>query len=188
MRSVVTRDRDRRAPDKGFTLVELLAVLSLSAILMTLAVGAIRNYWFVRALHGTQNEIITELRHMHQRAVSDSNPLVHGAHFGVGDSIWRTIRYDPESGTCTETGTIRMGTGITIDAVRFDVDPVVTGFCRSVIAGAADHEFVLFYARGSATSGALDPATDLGLVIEQSNLNRTLGVTVSPLTGRVDAE
>lgn len=186
--------------EDGFSLVELLAVIAITSILLTLGATAIRFFWLGRALHGERDQIFTNLRSLQQQVVSESNPLVFGAWFKVtttatddGSSQWGTVRYRPADtsagtpATCTSTSRHRMDGGVQVSSADF-VDSLsgvasvadVIATCRSQVPSSASAtDFVFFLARGTATSGCVtlnQPRRDM----------EDVTVTVYSLTGRVE--
>jgi prepilin-type N-terminal cleavage/methylation domain-containing protein len=172
--------------EDGFTLIELLTVMALTAVLLTLGAFAVRHYMFVQALSTSTDSVTTQMRQAQQQAESESHPLVYGVWFvNVGDSTrWGTLQYDPEkSFPCTEIGKRRFETGVKVESVSFNVDPVRTSACRTALGSAgvaesASAQIAFFYARGTATPGTL--------TLEQTNLDRTEALKVTGITGRVD--
>lgn len=185
--------------EEGFTLVELLAVIALTSILLTLGASAIRFFWLGRALTGERDQIFTNLRTIQQQVVSESNPLIFGAWFKVttpstdnGSTQWGTVRYRPAdtaagtAASCTSTATHRMDGGVQIADADFSntiagsvtVTDVINLCKTQVSAAASATDFALFLARGTATSGCVtlnQPRRDMDDVT----------VLVSQLTGRV---
>jgi prepilin-type N-terminal cleavage/methylation domain-containing protein len=186
--------------EEGFTLVELLAVIAITSILLTLGVTALRFFWLGRALHGERDQIFTGLRTMQQQVVSETNPLVFGAWFKVttpstdnGAAQWGIVRYKPAdtaagtAATCTSTATHRLDGGVQIGSAEFadslpgvaSVADVVTLCKSSVPSSALATDFTFFLARGTATAGCVtlnQPRRDMDDVT----------VHVSGLTGRVE--
>jgi prepilin-type N-terminal cleavage/methylation domain-containing protein len=171
--------------EEGFTLIELLVVMIISAILLTLGAAAIRHYWFVQALEGSTDSVVTQMRQAQQQAESESHPLVYGVWFiSVGDSArWGTLQYDPAMASpCTEIGKRRFETGVHISSVSFDVDTTRTTACRTALGAAGipssgSAQIAFFYARGTATPGSI--------TLEQTHLGRSNELTVTGITGRV---
>jgi len=171
----------------GFTLVELLTTILLASILVTLGAFAFRHYWYVQSLEGGEDELLTQLRGLQQRVVSESFPLVYGARFEPGSSRWVHVQYDPGTEDCTlvadtEFRTGEFNAGVEIQSASFDpyssggVD--VTTECQD---GSPNAEVVFFFARGTATGG--------DVTIVQPNLeDRTKTVCVASLTGRVESD
>jgi prepilin-type N-terminal cleavage/methylation domain-containing protein len=170
--------------EAGFTLIEMLVAMALSAILLTLGASALRNYWFVRSLHGAQDQTVTQLRDLQARVVSESHPLVFGLRFAPGQSRYAIVEYRPATTSsptekCTETGQ-SFNSGVVVKSATFSAASGITAFCKGVIPGAATSQFVFFFARGTATEG--------NLVLEQPQLaGKSVKVTVKPITGRVEA-
>lgn len=186
--------------EDGFSLIELLAVIALTSIMLTIGASALRYFWLGRALHGERDQIFTNLRSIQQQVVSESNPLVFGAWFKVttpptdnGTAQWGTVRYKPADAaagtpaTCSSTAQFRMDGGVQVRSASFAdslsgvtsiADVIAT--CRTqVSASAAATDFAFFLARGTATSGCVtltQPRRDMSDVT----------VAVSSLTGRVE--
>jgi prepilin-type N-terminal cleavage/methylation domain-containing protein len=184
--------------EEGFSLVELMAVMAITAILLTLGVTALRFFWLGRALTGERDQIFTGLRTMQQQVVSETNPLVFGAWFKVttpstdnGNPHWGMVRYRPADGatpaSCTSTATHRLDGGVQISSADFvyslpgvaSIADVVALCKTSVTASTSATDFAFFLARGTATAGCVtlnQPRRDMD--------DET--VHVSGLTGRVE--
>ena len=181
MRSTPTREL-RGA--EGFTLVELLVTLLLLTVLLTLAAGALRHYWFVQSLEGGQDSIVTDLRGLQQRVTSETFPVVYGALFTAGESRWQNVKYDPVANSCSVVREADLDGGeftggVVVESAEFE-DYVTGGDnasdgCTSGLTGAS---VVFFFARGTATPGEL--------TLVHSTLDRRKGVCVTKLTARVD--
>jgi type II secretion system protein H len=165
--------------EQGFTLIEALVVMLLASIVMTLAVQALRHYWLVQSLEQGEGEVISQLRQLQERAVSESHPLVYGARFKLNSSDWSIVRYNPSATptACTLENTLTFATGVKVSAANFDAAPTITG-CPG--AGDSQYKFVFFFARGTATGGQL--------TLTQPAIGRTRTITVTPLTGRVELQ
>lgn len=158
--------------EDGFSLLELLVVLTLASILVSLSALAFRHYWQQRSLYGAQDLTVTQLRGLQERAVSESHPLVFGARFTVGATTFRLFRYNPQTGVCAELETYEFDAGVEVTNVDFGTPPGITPPACAPVGRS-----VYFYAKGTATEGALtfnQPATE-----------RQIGLEVSALTGRV---
>ena len=170
--------------EDGFTLVELLAVITLTGILLSLGAAAARHFWLVRSLQGAQDEVVTELRQLQQRVVTETHPRVYGARFRRGSSSWGIVQYDPSAASpqCKQVAPRSFDAGVTVSSSTgpsndfADSDPYTTT-CRAEIAGASADEFVFFFARGNATAGKLTLWLD--------NLGHSKSVAVAGITGRV---
>jgi prepilin-type N-terminal cleavage/methylation domain-containing protein len=169
--------------EEGFTLVELIVVLSLTAILVSLGAFAVRHFWFVRSLSGAEDQVATQLRGQQQRVMAASNPFVYGAHFEEGSSDWELVRLDPKGpgaadDECSVQGTRGFDLTVKVSGVDFDETqaPEQATACVADLGGAAD-EYVFFFARGNATKGSV--------TVTQPQLGRSRTVTVTDITGRV---
>lgn len=174
--------------ESGFTLVELLVGIAISATLLTLGAFAVRQYWFVSAADGAAEKVVSELRGLQQRATAESHPMVYGAWFkeDVATAQWGILRYDPKDASsssddiCTQLGPAqRFGDGVVISNAAFDP---AGGTIDTTCAGAAPSgaDLVFFYARGSATAGEV--------VLDHDEISDPLRVTVSGVTGRVERQ
>ena len=169
--------------ENGFSLIEVLVTISLVSILLTLSAGGVRHYWFVQSLDGAQGELVSQLRQMQEQVVSETHPTVFGVRFRVGSSDWAIVEYDPTATptpTCTDVRTNKFGSGVQVTSATFTppADTAMHTKCKA-IPGASSDSFAFFYARGSATGGSV--------TIVQPQLGRTKTVTVTPITGRVEA-
>jgi prepilin-type N-terminal cleavage/methylation domain-containing protein len=166
--------------ESGFSLVELLVAMVLFAIVVTLGAAAVTHFWMVRSLEGGREQVVTQLRQLQQRVVSESHPLVYGARFRPGTgpqaSEWGLVRYSPDTNTCEQYAS-RTLDGVRVAGATFAANDV-TSFCREEIPGAGADHFVFFFARGNATSGAV--------VLYHPILDRERGVEVHGITGRVN--
>ena len=173
--------------EAGFSLVELLAAIALMGILMTLTVGALRQFWFVRSLEGGKQEVITQLRQLQQRVGAASAPLVYGARFTAGSGEWDLVEFDTST-PADPCVLIREGTfdkevefdaGVVVTAADFanygNAGPNSNNITANCLGGATD--IAWFFARGTATRGFL--------TIRQPVLGRTETICVAALTGRV---
>ncbi|MGH2806710.1 MAG: pilus assembly FimT family protein [Actinomycetota bacterium] len=176
--------------EHGFTLIELLVVMSITTVLLGLGVFALRNFWLVRSLTGGQDEVVNQMRAVQSKVMAESNPLIYGIGFREGTAEWQIVRVDtapPVTDTCTGDGVRRFDAGVVVDDADFDTtvsgiltEPIVD-ICQDAIGDSyLDDGFVFFLPRGTATAGTV--------TLRQSNLDRTEGVEVTPLAGRVDEQ
>lgn len=171
--------------ESGFTLIEIMVVMAMSAVLMTLGAGAVRHYWFDSALRGSTEGIQNELRSLQQQAVSESHPLVFGAWFVPGTSPedagrWGTLRYNPETSTCATPRTVNLDAGVFVSDASFDEMAPISSDCSNAPGVPSGAEIALFRARGSATNGTVE--------LTQLNTNQVQTVSISPMTGRVEVQ
>lgn len=181
------------APEGGFTLIELLVGIGMISILVTLGAFAAREFWFQRALLGSHDEIVNQLRATQLRAVSEGvSGRYHGAWFDPDTSDWGTVSY--QSGTCTSTGAYTLPGGVEVDSVTVGTTAAEVNFasptdiaatCRtqlSQVPNGSDVTFVWFLARGVATETSGSHIQ----IIQPRRDNRTKQIRVLGLTARVE--
>ncbi|MEA2460719.1 MAG: hypothetical protein QOH90_896 [Actinomycetota bacterium] len=175
-----------RNQEGGYTLIETLAVMLLTGMLLALTASGLRHYWFVQSLESAKGEVVSQLRQLQEQVVSETHPTVFGARFRIGSSDWGVVEYDPvttashPSTTCTQVRSNKFGSGVQVSAASFAApsDSAMNTLCKAIPGASAD-KFVFFYARGSATSGSV--------TVTQPQLSRSKTITVTPITGRVES-
>lgn len=167
--------------EDGFTLSELLIVMLVMSIVLTLGAYSFRRYWQTRSLHGSVDQVATELRGEQQRATSESHPWIWGAWFKQGTSRWGVVRANASTGACQVKDRRTLSTGVVVSSVSFaDVTtPALSSACATAAESGA--EVVLFFARGTATEGTVS------LSHPEVSGGAAKTITVSPITGRVTA-
>src|SRR5687768_4071446 len=80
--------------EHGFTLVELMVVMAITSVLITLGAFAVRNFWLVRSVTGSQGEIAGQMRAVQSKVMAESNPLIYGIGFNEGTNQWQIVRYN----------------------------------------------------------------------------------------------
>lgn len=173
--------------ESGFTLVELLVVVGMTAVLLTLSASAIRHYWFRQSLDGAAEQVVNDLRNLQQETIAESHPVVFGAWFRTGTPSggqYGILKFDPKDvsissdDVCTLVDSPQtFGNMVSITAVNFDTASEIEPVCGPV--APAGSEKVFFYARGSATAGSL--------TLHQPDIGEVT-VNVSAVTGRVEAQ
>ena len=175
----------RQKNEDGFTLLEIIVTCVVSAIFLTLGAAALRTYWLKQSLRTAQGEAKQQMQTLQEQAVSESNPLVYGMRYTVGSSNWSIVQFDGKNAsttaddTCVTVGDTRSFNGVKVTAASFDTAPTVTATCISKLTAGAMDRFVFFYPRGTATSGSV--------TLTQESLNQSEQVTVTSMTGRVEA-
>lgn len=166
-------------------MIEILVTIVISAVLLTLGASALRGYWINRSLHDGAESVVSELRNVQERSVSESHPLVYGGWFDLGSSEWGVVRFDPKDPTVSGddecavvSGPNRFSAGVVVDDVSFEDQVPQTSVCASAVPDGA--EIAFFFARGTASPG------DVTLLQPHNGKRET--ITVSGLTGRVDRE
>jgi hypothetical protein len=181
-----------------------MAVIALMGIILTLGATAGRNFWLVQSLYSGRDGVLTQFRQLQGRVVSESNPNVYGVRLVDNSTTYDVVRYLPASGTnpasCAKlysgspnSGLFGGGVKITLlspTASPYPGFPVPAsgtpaGICNTALSGSATDQYVFFYARG--TAGVTPGASTGSVQLTQPALNRTLRLTVTSLTGRVDS-
>lgn len=165
--------------EHGFTLFELLVAMLVMSLVLGLGAYSLRRYWQTRALQGSVEEIVTELRGEQQKASSESHPWVWGAWFKQGTPRWGVVRANAATGTCEVKSNRTLSTGVTISAVSFADVTTRTLSANCAAAAEPGAEVVLFFARGSATEGSIS------LAHPEVAAGSPRTIAVSPITGRV---
>ncbi len=161
----------------GFTLVELLAVTTLTVLLLGLGASAARHYWFVQSLDGAKSSLVSELRGQQQKASAKSYPYLEGAWFVPATTRWGTVEYNAGTNTCSKTSQRALDGAVRVASASFTALAPHTATCRGVL-GEPTAEIVFFFPGGTATQGAVSLSSS-----QTSSAEKTL--TVSRLTGRV---
>jgi prepilin-type N-terminal cleavage/methylation domain-containing protein len=183
---------NRASREGGFTLIEMLVAMTISAVLLTLGAFGLRQYWLTQSLYGSRDDLVSELRRSQEQAVSESHPKVFGVRLLPGSSDWAEVEYDPQTPACREIQTNRFNAGVIVaptPAPAF-TSTAETTYCKAnltTIAGVAipdavrgASQYVWFYARGTGTAGSAQ--------VEHPSLpGKVLTITVTPITGRVTA-
>jgi prepilin-type N-terminal cleavage/methylation domain-containing protein len=167
------------APERGFTVVEVLVTTTLLSVVLTLGAVALRSYWLNQALVRAEGSVVSELRNLQDSSVSQSNPISYGARFRPGSDQWGLLRFnggaDPD--TCTESPR-SFDRGVFVESVDFASAPVLTAVCRTATGNNPLDEFVFFFPRGTATGGQL--------TLKSTHFDdRSRTVEVTPITGKV---
>lgn len=171
-----------RANEKGFTLVELLAVLALTTVLLTVGASALGHYWRGRALTGARDAVAAQMKLAQQKSFSESYPTIYGVRFEKGSNRWALVRYNATTATCNVMSQFQLdGVTIATDAAvtDFPEGPAATA-CRNASPGAAAaNEIAFFYPRGTASGGTVG--------LTSPSLGKTSRLSVNATTGRVTA-
>ena len=155
------RAPDRSDPTRGFTVVELVVVLSIAGVLGALSTPTLLSYWDSAALHAAARELASVINLGRQLAIARKTPIcieASGATLrfrigGCGGQAW--------------TGAITDASG----AIRMSEAPIVQ---------TSANARVVFTALGAAT-----PAATYTLTHSRTHASRSVVVAAS---GRVSVE
>lgn len=155
----------RPSRDAGFTLVETLAVVGISSIMLGLVVTAYRGYDASTRHKGTAREISSTLRAAQVRAFSEAR--TYCVRFSSDGKTYQMHRLSCDSGPVAGGPYEVNGHGIRV---------VNAAFTRPDGTTSAD---VYFYPRGSASAGRVE--------VRRDGSSKTYTVTVEGLTARVSS-
>lgn len=161
------RVRVARAPDQGFTLIELMVAVVLIALAGGLGLSALSGYGKAQDHQGTADLLVSDLRKAGQRALAEGR--TYCMHVQDGSDSWSLHRSD-----CSGAGSVLVE-GPT--AAKGD-----TTLGNLVVAAPASPSCpsggicIYFKPRGTATKSSVDAVRD----------GSTITVTVEGLTARVD--
>jgi prepilin-type N-terminal cleavage/methylation domain-containing protein len=159
-----SEERDVRG-DSGFTMIELIVVMSIASALMALGVFGFTSYQRTAEHKGTQQELTSLLRNTSERAISEGRTYcIDIADDGLSYDLWR--------GACG-AGVLVQGPLATKDArvtvLASDTDPAVESLSETCC--------ITFYPRGTATP--------TWLMVSSEGRDATYTITVEGLTSRV---
>ena len=158
-----------RGSDSGFTLVEVLTVLSIMGIMFGFAVGGFASYQVQSQHRGAWDELRSTLRNAGERALSEQRTYcVH-----VGATEWNVYRGECAVGNMVQSVT-PSGAGSVTTAPAFTAPASHTSACPTALG-----DCVYFYPRGNSSSGSA--------TVERDGRD-DLTVDVEGLTARVSAQ
>ncbi len=172
----------KQVDERGYTLVEALVVISLIGIISVLSIGGLRNYWLTQSVKSAQGELVSQLRQVQERVVSETHPSIYSIRIRPGSSDWGVVQYDPRrTPRCRQITSLRFKSGVIVSAASADPSPDsdVASACASIPEAAGGDRFIYFFGRGSATGAST--------TLRHPSIGKTRTVTVSPITGRVEA-
>jgi prepilin-type N-terminal cleavage/methylation domain-containing protein len=149
----------------GFTLLEIIIVIALSAVLSTIGIASLRSFQRYAEIDAAANQIVAVLREARDRAVADSTSTGYGVHFESG----RYVRF---------TGSVYSATS-TVNIV-YSLPPALELYSIN-LGGDSD---VIF----SPLNGAPDAAGSASIrVIEDQSQSRVIQVFSTGAIGIGDA-
>lgn len=165
----------RRDDQAGFTLVEMVVVMSILGVLMALGVFGFANWRDTVQHQGTADELVSALRNASTRAISEGRTYcVQVAADGRSHSQWRTA-CSPTTGTQVKGAVPAQGNGVSLDAtVPF---PSTVALPTPTPACPTGMKCLYFTPRGTAI-----PAQ---VVVRSTARTKTYTVRVEGLTARV---
>lgn len=174
---MASSQRAGRVPvgDRGFTLIEVVVVMSIMGILMSIATFGFTNWRNTAQQQGTADELVSSLRNTATRAVSEGRTYcVAVAADGRSYTPWR-FACNSTTGTQVTSPTRVQGNDVTLVAtVPF---PSTAAMPSPAPACPAGSTCLYFYPRGTAI-----PAQ---IVVNSSARSKTYSIRVEGLTARV---
>jgi type II secretion system protein H len=157
----------------GFSLVELLAGILLTGIIVTLGAAALRGYWLRQGLDRAAATITTEMRGAQQKAMAESHPVVYGLRLEPNSSRWSIVQFDPRkaSNQCTVVENHDLPAGVRVASADF-----TSGGAAATACGTTPTAF--FFPRGTATAGTV--------TFRSTHASPTRTIVVHGLTGRAE--
>lgn len=166
----MTRDTAR---ESGFTMVELVVVMSIVGVLMAIATFGFTSYRNTSEQRGSAQEMLSALRSASEQAISEGRTycvdLAAGASGNRTYSTWR--KACTAAGGGTQVGGTKQTQSARVTFTSAVTSPSPAPAC------AAGHSCIYFYPRGTAL-----PAT---VTVASSARSKTYTIRVEGLTARV---
>ena len=150
------------------------------SLALSLGAFSIRRYWQTRALSGSVDQVLTELRGEQQDASTATHPWVYGAWFKAGTSRWGLVRANSLTGACQVLSRRTFDSGVRVATASFDQVTTQNLSANCSTAAETGAAIVFFFARGTATGGTV------ALSHPKVSGGATKTVRVYPVTGKVE--
>ncbi len=161
--------RQARATDDGFTMLELVVVMSIASVLMAIGIFGFTNWQRTAQQQGTASQLVSALRTASERAISEGRTYCVDITAGTSYTVWRYAC--APSGTPTPVQVAGPYTAATRIAL------VTNNTLPSGAACPTSHKCVYFYPRGTATGTTV--------AVQSTYRSRVYTVHVEGLTARV---
>jgi prepilin-type N-terminal cleavage/methylation domain-containing protein len=162
-------NRQARTTDAGFTMIELVVVMSVASVLMAIGIFGFTNWQRTAQQQGSASQLVSTLRTASERAISEGRTYCVDVDAGTTYTVWRYA--------CAPAGTpapVQVA-GPYTTASR--VSLVTTNTLPAGAACPAGHKCVYFYPRGTAMTTTL--------AVQSTLRSRVYTVHVEGLTARV---
>ena len=151
--------------------------MAIFGVLTAIAVGALYTWRDAQAEKGTVRELLSSLRNVQGRAVSESTTFC--VDFGGATSTSFTVYRTPGAGTGALSTSFACSSGTAVlGPVKTEPKTSLTGINFDQRNGLTT-TFILFYPRGAASPGSIN--------IGRQGSAKTYSVTIDGLTGRVSS-
>jgi prepilin-type N-terminal cleavage/methylation domain-containing protein len=161
--------RQARATDDGYTMLELVIVMSIASVLMAIGIFGFTNWQRTAQQQGTASQLVSTLRTASERAISEGRTYCVDISAGTSYTVWRYA--------CAPSGT---PTPVQVSGPYSTASRVSLTTTNTLPAGAAcpaSHKCVYFYPRGTAVATTV--------AVQSSLRSRVYTVHVEGLTARV---
>ena len=149
-----------RNGEQGFTLVELLVVISIMGILFTFGAFALTQYLRAQALTGSASQVVTDMRDAQVRAQSEVR--TYRITFDTSNNTYTISRLVTSPSTYEDLETKGLDRGVALTVADF----------------MGDGEVAFFYPRGTSSAGTV--------ILESMQLNQDREITLTALTAKAE--
>lgn len=161
------------AGESGFTLLEMVVVMSILGVVMAMGVFGFTNWRDTAQQQGTADELVSSLRNASTRAISEGR--TYCVEIAADRRSYRQWRVTCGTGTQVSSSTPAQGSAVTLDAtVPF---PASSPLPASAVCPATS-KCLYFYPRGTAIPAQV-------VVRSSARTTTTYTVRVEGLTARV---
>jgi prepilin-type N-terminal cleavage/methylation domain-containing protein len=110
----------RRRLSGGYSLAELLVVVTIIGLLSLVSVPAFMNYRNTAKLKGSMRQLVADLREARQRAITQNRPTLISFRTGAGNITYRNF-----DGTVADDGTVTYAATLPASKYEKNLDPDV---------------------------------------------------------------
>lgn len=163
--------------DDGFTLIEMITVLSLASILMAVATWSFSSYNKSTAHSGTASQLQSAMRNVSERALSEGR--TYCLYLNTTADSWSTYRGSCTVSTNRVAGPEKTGHNV-VEIGPISFPPLATPIPNQITTCPAANACAYFYPRGTALGGSV--------VVTRRGSSKTYTVSVQELTSRVQIQ
>jgi prepilin-type N-terminal cleavage/methylation domain-containing protein len=157
--------RGSRTSDDGFTMIELLVVMSVASVLMAIGIFGFTNWQRTAQQQGSASQLVSTLRSSSERAISEGRTYCVDISGGTSYTQWRY--------SCSAAGTQVAGPY----SVQSRVSLTTTNTLPVTATCPPGHKCVYFFPRGTAVATTV--------AVQSAVRSRVYTVHVEGLTARV---
>ena len=163
------RDLHVRARQGGFTMIELIVVMSIASVLMSIGIFGFTSWQRLAQQQGSASQLVSSLRTTSERAISEGRTYCLDISSTTAYSVWRY--------SCSVGST---PAGVQVSGPYTVASKVTLAASNTLPAGAActsGHTCIYFYPRGTAVPTSV--------TVSSSSRTKVYTVHVEGLTSRV---